>query len=279
MSAEYAIEEVRAGPAVDEAYAALDAWFGPRGELERRPVIDAWLSTPEGRTVPPVTMRYHLLVARAPDGSLAAVRDCHVTVDLARRVCVVYLAHALVLPPHRRTGLAQRLRDAPVDLARRDLAAWAAADAEVMLAVEQEPAAPQAEDTIIRLVAYGRAGFKAIAPSVLPYCQPDFSDVAATGLPPRPLPLLAVVRHLGHEGEATLPARLAEAYVRHLYAVFSTHCRPQDLEAPRRQALDALAASGLERVPLLPLPRALDDHAAMAPLLEGALRRCLPAKH
>src|SRR5437773_7124602 len=52
----------------NEAYAALEREFAPRGELERREVIAGWL----GRA------GYHLLVARDRDGRLAAVRDCHV---------------------------------------------------------------------------------------------------------------------------------------------------------------------------------------------------------
>ena len=39
-AADYVITEVRGGPEVDEAYGVLHAWFGVRGELERRDVID-----------------------------------------------------------------------------------------------------------------------------------------------------------------------------------------------------------------------------------------------
>jgi GNAT superfamily N-acetyltransferase len=162
----YVIRPITGGPEVDEAYAVLDAWFGVRAELERREVIDRWLAHPDGLTVDGIRMRYHLLVARTPAGELAGVRDCYVTVDPARRQCVVYLAHAFVTQPHRRSGLAQRLREVPIELARADLAEWDLADCALILGVEQEFADPAAEDTLIRLVAYGRAGFKAIAPAI-----------------------------------------------------------------------------------------------------------------
>lgn len=268
-SSPYEIREVHGGVEVDAAYAVLDAWFGVRAELERREVIDAWLGHPDGVQVGEVRLRYHLLTARTPDGTLAAVRDCHVTVDPGRGICVIYLAHVYVMPDHRRTGLAQRLRDVPLELARKDLRRWGLPEGEILFAAEQEFFEPTAADTAIRLVAYGRTGYQAIPPRVLPYAQADFRDVASGTDTAQPLPLLAIVRRLGHEGEPTLPVALAIAYVEHLYAVFSTHCRAEDLLAPRRHALSALAATGLSQVPLLPLPTSLDDDAALS-----ALSRC-----
>ncbi len=267
---QYQIHEVRGGAEVDAAYAALDAWFGARAELERREVVDAWLRAPDGVQVGDLRLRYHLLTARTPEGSLAGVRDCHVTVDAGRGICVIYLAHVIVMPEHRRTGLAQRLRDVPLELARRDLREWGLAEGEVLFAAEQEFVDPGAADTAVRLVAYGRSGYQAIPPHVLPYAQADFRDVAAGTGVAQPLPLLAVVRRLGHEGASTLPVALAAAFVEHLYAVFSTHCRPEDLVAPRRHALAALTATGLSHVPLLPLPTSLEDRAALDALSHAA---------
>jgi GNAT superfamily N-acetyltransferase len=265
----YEIRELRGGAEVDAAYAVLDAWFGARAELERREVVDAWLAHPDGIRVGELRLRYHLLGAWAPDGSLAAVRDCHVTVDLAHGTCVIYLAHVYVMPDHRRTGLARRLREIPLELARRDLSEWGLPERELLFAAEQEFFDPAAADTAIRLVAYGRSGYRAIPPSVLPYAQADFRPLIGDDAA-QPLPLLAVVRRLGHEGESTLPVTLAGAFVEHLYAVFSTHCRPQDLVAPRRHALAALAATGLSQVPLLRLPTSLDDRAALDALSQTA---------
>jgi GNAT superfamily N-acetyltransferase len=270
VSRPYEIREVSGRVEVDEAYAVLNAWFGVRAELERREVVDAWLALGDGVQLGDVRLRYHLLSARTPDGTLAGVRDCHVTVDPVRGICVIYLAHVYVMPDHRRTGLAERLRDVPLELARHDFRRWGLPEGEILFAAEQEFYDPTALDTAIRLVAYSRTGYQAIPPRVLPYSQADFRNVAAGLGLAQPLPLLAVVRRLGHEGEPTLPLALAVAFVEHLYAVFSTHCRPQDLDAPRRHALNALAASGLSEIPLLRLPSRLDDLAALDALSNSA---------
>ena len=274
---ELEIREVRGGAGLDAAYAVLDAWFGTRAELERRAVVDAWLEHPDGVRVGELRIRYHLLTATAPDGTLAAVRDCHVTVDPRRGLCVIYLAHIYVAQAFRRTGLTQRLRDVPLELARRDLRDWGLTEGEILFAAEQEFYDPDAADTAIRLVAYGRAGYQAIPPTVLPYAQADFRDLAAGNGVAQPLPLLAVVRRLGHESEPTLPVALAIAYVEHLYAVFATHCRPQDLSTPRGHALGTLAATGLSKVPLMPLPASLEDRAALAALSHSKAMPHFPA--
>jgi GNAT superfamily N-acetyltransferase len=259
--ARYRLEPVASERAFEAAFGALDAEFGPRGEIERREVVERWLARGPDR-LDGLAWHYHLLGAWEGD-ALAGARDCHVTVDEARGECVIYLAHTLVLPEHRRGGLASLLRAAPVTLARRA----APPGAELLLAAEMEPASLAAADTLVRLVAYGRAGFRAVAPARLPYCQPDFRDLDALGEPARPLPLLAVVKHIGHDAD-TLPRSLCEAYVRHLYAVFGTHCRASDLARPRDHAL---AAIGSADVPLLPLPRSLDDRERLAPLLREAV--------
>jgi GNAT superfamily N-acetyltransferase len=248
------------------AYGALAAEFAPRGEIERREVVLDWLAHRD-RRLDGLAWRYLLLAAWDGD-VLAGARDCHVTVDADRAECVIYLAHTLVLPPHRRGGLASLLRAAPITIARRVTAG--VTGAELLLAAEMEPADLAAQDTLVRLVAYGRAGFRAVSPARLPYCQPDFRDLAATGAEARPLPLLAVVRRIGHEEASALPPALGEAFVRHLYAVFGTHCRASDLARPREHALAAVRAAAAD-LPLLALPRHLDDRERLAPLLREAV--------
>lgn len=225
------------------AFGALDREFGSRGELERREVIEMWL---DGGLAKTLDHRYHLLVVYDGD-TLAAVRDCHTT--CADGIAVAYLAHALVLPPFRRRGLGGLLRSAPLALARN-----AAPDSEVLLAAEMEFANPADRDSLIRLVAYGRAGFRAIDPRALPYFQPAFRPTDP------PLPLLAVVGTADGLGD-TLDKRRAAAYVHHLYTVFGTHCH--DL-SPRQRTEAALAAWPGDTVPLLPLPQGPDDPALEA---------------
>jgi GNAT superfamily N-acetyltransferase len=261
-------------PAFGEAFDALHAEFGHRGELERREVIEAWLAESPPPERGGISRSYHLVVARDERGSLAGVRDCHATFDQRGGVAVVYLAHTLVLPAFRRSGLAALLRSAARALGRAHVATRAreAQQVETLLAAEMEPADATASDTVVRLVAYGRAGFRAVAPEAIRYQQPDFRDLAVVRETPAHLPLLAVVRWIGHEGETSMPVRLAEAFVRHLYAVFETHCRAADLEAPRAASLASLAAAG-ERVPLLPLPSSDDDREAIARLSREVVAR------
>lgn len=260
-------------PDFARAYDALDREFGARGELERRSVVEHWVARDAAgtwaRPTPTLRTRYYLVEATTDRGELAAVRDCHVVIDVSRNVAVVYLAHVLVLPAHRRGGLSALMRAVCVTLGRRALAELCAgADApELLLAAEMEPAADDDEASIVRLVAYGRAGFQAIDPHALPYAQPDFRDPALIGSTPRPLPLLAVVRRAGHEQERQLPVGLAEAFVTHLYdGVFSSHCSAEHLAPARAFALDTLRRASLPSVALCPLPRDVSDSSALEPI-------------
>ena len=250
-----------ADPAFEAAYGILDDEFGAKGELETKAAILSYLAmaTP--------TVGYKLVVARDEAGDLAAVRDCHVSVDLDRRVVVVFLSHAVVLPAHRRTGLAGLLREVPASLGRRAAQALGISDADLVLAAEMEPADPEAEDSRVRLFVYGRAGFKIIDPRVLPYCQPDYREHARIDADrARPIPLLAVVRWVGHETARAIPRHLAAAFVEHLYRIVGSHCREVDLAAARAHALGTLAAFPGDAVPLLDPPSSLDDQVALGPL-------------
>ena len=282
------------GPDFAEAYAALSAEFEPRGELERREVVSRWLeeATPVPAQAPDgvaLLRSYHLLVARDGSGALAGVRDFHLVYDAKNAVAITYLAHVLVLPAHRRSGLAERFRSEPVELSQRAIEALGAdlGAVDLLLAAEMEPADPAELSSLVRLVAYGKAGFAAIAPTSLPYCQPDFRllDSPATDeaeprrvLGARAIPLLAVVRWVGHEGATSVPRRLARAFMRHLYAVFATHVRADHLAALMARTLIALDASPLDDVPLVRLPRAIDDHDALEPLSRASVLPLFPAE-
>lgn len=278
----YRIEEVRSSRAPDfaEAYAALAAEFGPRGELERREVIAGWLDEDGAHSDDGLHRTYHLLVARDEKGALAGARDCHVVIDRSG-VAIVYLAHALVLPPYRRKGLGALLRRVPIEIGEAAIRAAGVAPSSVdlLLAAEMEPASLDDEASIVRLRAYGKDGFAAIAPSALPYFQPDFRDLDALDPQsdrPRPIPLLAVVRFVGHDDASSLPARLARAFLTHLYAVFATHVRRDHLEALEAATLRVLDAFPHADVPLLALPRGVDDASRLSAVSRDAVLRALP---
>lgn len=263
----YRIEAVRGtrSPDFEDGYAALAAEFAPRGELERREVVAAWLDGPPTRSS--AWPSYQMLVARDERGALAGVRDCHVAIDRAAGLAVAYLAHALVLPAYRRTGLGALLRDAPITLIEELLRAMSIApgSVDVLLAAEMEHPSRDDEASIIRLVVYGQAGFAAIAPAALPYWQPDFRELGEGDVAQaRPISLLAIVRHVGHEGAATLPKVLARAFVETLYAVFSTHVRADHLAALEARTLGVLEVFPGDEVPLLPLPRSREDPALLS---------------
>ena len=273
-----AVESSRS-PDFEAAYGALAAEFAPRGELERRDVVARWLDQPPASSGEGGFLRtYRLLTAHDEAGVLAGVRDCHVILDPRDGVAVVYLAHVLVLPAFRRAGLGALLRSEPLALARRALADAGMTDrpVDVLLAAEMEPASLGDEASVVRLAAYAKDGFAVISPAALPYCQPDFRELRSAN-EARPIPLLAVVRRLGHEGEATLPVRLARAFVKHLYAVFATHVRADHLAALERRTLAVLDGfAPLDEVPLLPLPRAIDDQEAVIPLSRTSVLSFFP---
>ncbi len=263
----YRIERIERAtdPAFEEAFGLLDAEFGSRGELERRAVIEGWLEDAgRGDEGGELELTYHLLVARDAAGNIAGVRDCHLTVDRAARRAVLYLAHVLVLPGHRRRGVGRLLREAPLALLCDRLPSG-----ERLVAGEMEHPVASDPASLVRLVAYGRAGFRAIDPRALPYHQPDFRDPAQIATP-APVPLLVIVAWLDHEEARSLPRALAFAVLRHLYAVFATHCRAEHLAGPFAIARTALEAFVGDAVPLYPLPTSIDDEAALAPLCEGA---------
>lgn len=275
-AAAYAIEEVTdpASPAFDESFRALDAFFGPRNEIERRPVLERWLREPASDG--DISVRYHLLAARAADGTLAGVRDCFVTTDGTR--CVVLLSHSWVDPAHRRTGLAGLLRTAPAGLARR-----AAADlpggAPILLVAEMEPADPGDPGSLVRLLSYGGAGYVAVPPSHMPYCQPDFRDLDALGEEQRPIPMILVARWLGREGQPIPKADVA-GIVRAFRVIHLRACRRRDLDLLLARALAALDAAPDDPVPVVrptaeTLPELLRSH--VLPRYPAAWRGPVPA--
>ncbi len=260
-----------------ETYGALAGEFGPRGELERREVVEHWL---EGRLSAEAPLRhvYRLLALRDGGGALVGVRDVHLVTDPAARIVVAYLAHALVLPPFRRRGAGAMLRAAPIALARRAAHdAGLGDDARLLLAAEMEPPKDDDPASLTRLVAYGRDGFAAIAE--MPYFQPDFSDPRARSGAPRPLRLLPVVKEIpppvkqsAHgteqgardETPARLDAALARAFVVHLYGVFATHVAKGELAPLLARSLAAL--EGRDTLALVPLPTSTEPRAAFDPL-------------
>jgi GNAT superfamily N-acetyltransferase len=246
----------------EEGFALLHLQFGPLGEMEREEVLSAWfdrgsLSPPDAR----VPARYHMLLARDEHGTIAGVRDLWVTPDRARNRVLVVLSHSLVLPPYRRSGVASLLRAVPVALARAALPGAA-----IMICAEMDMVRPDDRDAIVRLVAYGRAGFRAIPPEVIGYAQPPFGEWTDDA---RPIPMIAIVRVVGSETSPTIPLQLARAFVEHYHAVQDCHCDPRQMAAVRANVERAFTAHPADPVGLLPLPRHAAETHVVAPFLRS----------
>lgn len=266
--ARYRVEEVTTEAAFDEGLAPLNAQFAATGEIEREDVLRAWLRA-GFRTSPttPIAARYHMLLVRDADGTLAAVRDCFTATDPTTGRVVVLLSHSLVLPAHRRTGVAALLRACPVSFARADAAALGVTAPKILLFAEMEPIEPHNRTTVTRVLAYARAGFRAIPPTSLPYAQPDFRDLDALGVGPIPLPFLCLIRQIGEDGRSDAPRATIEALVRHVQAIHLHHCAPGQLTTIRDHALGALARDPRDPIPLVRLPVAPSEVSLLAPLM------------
>lgn len=257
----------------DLGYRLLDAQFGPLNELERREVLERWfragsLSGPTD----PVRAHYHMLLVYDQDGRVAAVRDGFSAVDAVVPRVVELMSHSLVLPEWRRTGVAALLRAAPVVYAKRH----APEGAEISVVAEMELLDPAEPDTMVRLVAYGRAGFRVVPPPLLPYAQPDFRDVDALGVEPVPLPFMLVVRQVGEEGLDTIAPARALALVDHIAAVHRPSVRPDQLDWIRDVAARDIDLRDPEPLPLWRLPESPQDVERLAPLLRSRLLRLFP---
>lgn len=257
---------VSPGPEFEEVYAFLDAEFGPKNELEAKGTILGWLG--RAGVQDGLFVAYHLLSCRDADGALAGARDCFV-IRRGEGPWVVLLSHVLVGPAWRRSGLGALLRAAPVALLR---AAGAQDHEERVLAAEQELIDPADEASIVRQLAYGRAGFSALNPQVFPYAQPDFRPHAVAAADPRPVPMMLTLRRLGLEHAPEAPAALAWAVLDAFDVVHGEHCLPGDLAA-RRALAEAWCR---DPVPMLRFDPAEPERAA--PLLRAATLPLLPRR-
>jgi hypothetical protein len=232
-----------ADPDFAPAYERLWSEFGPGGGMETRAVIRERLAWDARRPVPGAVLLYELLVVRR-GGAVAALRDHTAVVRLdgagAPRPgpVVVHLSHALVEPAQRGSGLAAWLRALPLQAARHcAAAAGCPPGAPIVLAAEMEAPDPAWPERARRLRSYERAGFQKVDPSAAPYAQPDFRppDVLAHAAP-RPLPLDLVVRRVGREGQAAMPAAELAALVEAIYAVYGVHVPAVALDPLRAAA-------------------------------------------
>lgn len=258
-------------PAFDRAYEMLESFFGPRGELEDRSALARFARERIIHYGPGMEGHYRILAAWEGD-TLVGVRDCYVDLDIYGRFCVVALSHAFIAPDHRRSGLGAVFRAVPVTLARQTVAERFVnpGSVPIVIAAEMEPADPENPDTIIRLMAYGRSGFKVLDPRRLPYSQPDFREEEVLKSGHTAIPLMAVVRWVDHPEAEAMPPRLAAAFPRLFHVCHRMYLPAWRVDPSEAHALGALARSDAD-VPMLPLPTGPEQLELLAPLLRGAV--------
>ncbi len=241
----------QADAAFAEGFDRLWAEFGHRGEMERREVIAGRLSWDPARPGEGPALLYEMALIKR-DGVLVAVRD-H-TAILARRLdggfeaeVVVHLSHVLVDPVWRGSGIVAWMRALPLQAARRCRAtATGSEEGPVTLVAEMEPDDATAPDVRRRLRSYARACFRVADPAALVYGQPDFrapAEIDRTGV--QPVPLWLVLRRVGREEEASMPAADLQSLVSALESMFAVHVAPRHMEVVRAGNRIVPDASGL----------------------------------
>lgn len=276
----YRMEVVRdpASPSFGVAYDALNAFFGPRGEMESREAIAGFVRDgllPYGAGM---EGHYRLLVLWEGD-QLAGVRDCYVDLDLDAGVNILALSHVWVALEHRRSGAAALLRNAPVTLAREVARERLGRDVGVLVCAEMEPPHPEEPDTVVRLLAYGRSGFGVLDPRRLPYSQPDFRPLEELDGHVA-IALLPVVRPVGVAGvkegaPGEVPLEIAAAFPRLFHSCHRTFLPRERVDPSEVHALRALTRTP-GPVALLPLPRSAGDLSALDPVVRGAVYPLYP---
>ena len=250
-------------------YDALFREFERTADILPRSILERWFAAGSlSRPDDVIRCEYAMVLAHErTTGAFAGVRDCFVTLDRRTRRAVVLLTHTLVLPPFRRSGVAAILRSVPVLLAHD-------AD-EVLLAGDMDMAVPHPKGTVLRLLAYGRAGFRVIPPTMLPYAQPDLRDLSG-GVEPEPLPFLCLVRQVGEEDRRDIPRARARAFVDHTDAMHRCHMDGAQLDAIRAHAFAALDRVEGDSLPLLDLPPDASHLEMLRPFLKSVAFRLYP---
>src|ERR1051325_7352666 len=170
-------------PLFGDVYNLLWREFAAKHELEPCDVLVRRFAWHPARPHEGCALLYDLL-AVLRGGEIVGVRDhtAIVPLDAPKPHAVVHLSHVLVVPEFRRSGLAGWLRALPIQTAREclRLAGWPAS-VPIALAAEMEHPRADAPDTLIRLRAYEKAGFRKFDPELVPYLQPRRAGVRRPG--------------------------------------------------------------------------------------------------
>ena len=221
-------------PLFDEAFGRVWEVFGSHHTVEPREVIERRLAWHPATAIGNYWLRYEMVLVQRQN-QFVAVRDHSAVVAIRRRdtpYTVVHLSHIYVDQIWRRTGLAGWLRAWPLQTARASLASVGLPlNSPITLLAEMEHSEPQLPDRMIRLEAYGKAGFKKIDPARVKYVQPDFrppTEIDASG-GSRPLPFALIVRRVGREKEEMIHGAEIREIDQCLYTMYGTGFREQEM--------------------------------------------------
>lgn len=238
-------------PYFDMAFGSLWAEFGVIGEMEQVAVLARRLKWNPLEPREGASLRYSLVLLTCGN-QFVAVRDHTVIVLEDQPGAVVHLSHNLVAPRWRRSGIAGWMRALPVSDAQECLGLLGRPiDSPVTLVGEMEHLHPERPSTLVRLMAYEKAGFQMVDPSRVNYLQPDFrapEEIDISG-GPVPVPLCLVLRRVGLESERELDAREVRRVARSLYKMYGMEFRERDMRVVL-DSLETYPAEG-EKIPLI----------------------------
>jgi 4-aminobutyrate aminotransferase/(S)-3-amino-2-methylpropionate transaminase len=247
--ARFALCEVDGEESFRLGYDALEQQFGPVDEIERREVLWSWQTGASTEAPGRFRTRYHMNLV-FEEAALAGVRDHFTVVEVDTGAVVAFLSHSLVLPAYRRSGLAALLRALPAAHARLDAASFGVSPTETSLLSEMELFEPDRTETLVRLRAYGGAGFRVVPPWFVPYAQPDFRDVVGLGLVARPVPMMLLVRQVRDEEKTTISRARARRLLDALAAVHRVTVDGTQVDAMHRNISHRFVLAGAP-LPLL----------------------------
>ncbi|MEO6845840.1 MAG: hypothetical protein ABI443_01010 [Chthoniobacterales bacterium] len=234
-------------PLFPRAYELLWEEFHRHDEMETQSVIEKRLRGNLQQNTPGLTLLYHMILVRK-DEEFVAVRDHTAIVAEEKSEAIVHLSHALVSPEWRRKGIAGWLRAFPLQTAREALRIQGK-DKNSMITLAGEMEHPNAADltTTVRLKAYERAGYLKVDSKVVNYLQPDFRSpeiIDASG-ESKPLPMTLIIRRSERETERFISGKELRNIVDHLYRMYETGVRPQDMQ-PVIESLSAYPADDVQ---------------------------------
>lgn len=255
-------------PLFDRAYSVLRGYFGAAGEIEPRAVLARVVAAPfEHRGI---WVAHPLVVALDESGELAGVGGRYVTYEPSTGVGAVLDGSGWIAEAHRRRGLGALMLPMTFDAGLVRLAPQGALAARTLLDFgDLGPVRADDPESLSRAIAWGHIGAAVIPPEVFPFALVGMEEGGDVDALAAPLPILAFLRlSVGQRPEvdkATL-----HTLARHLEAAHAWAGPAGCLDAATLALHAAIDRAHLDPVPLLALPRSMDNHAPFDALFRAS---------